>query len=127
MNETPKKDHKYYLDLKDRVLALNDAYYNHDQSEVSDFVYDQLLHELEELEQEHPEWQEIDSPTIKVGGKASEVFSKVNHDVKMESLQDFFSVEDIDSFVRRTQRELSYEAEFVVEEKIDGLSVSLEY
>ncbi|AVM42067.1 NAD-dependent DNA ligase LigA [Fastidiosipila sanguinis] len=127
MNESPKKDHKYYLDLKDRVLALNDAYYNHDQSEVSDFVYDQLLHELEELEQEHPEWQEIDSPTIKVGGKASEVFSKVNHDVKMESLQDFFSVEDIDSFVRRTQRELSYEAEFVVEEKIDGLSVSLEY
>ncbi len=127
MNETPKKDHKYYLDLKDRVLALNDAYYNHDQSEVSDFVYDQLLHELEELEQEHPEWQEIDSPTIKVGGKASEVFSKVNHDVKMESLQDFFSVEDIDSFVRRTQRELSYEAKFVVEEKIDGLSVSLEY
>lgn len=127
MNETPKKDHKYYLDLKDRVLALNDAYYNNDQSEVSDFVYDQLLHELEELEQEHPEWQEIDSPTIKVGGKASEVFSKVNHDVKMESLQDFFSIEDIDSFVRRTQRELSYEAEFVVEEKIDGLSVSLEY
>lgn len=127
MNEIPKKDHKYYQDLKNRVLALNDAYYNHDQSEVSDFEYDQLLHELEELEQEHPEWQETDSPTIKVGGKASEVFSKVNHDVKMESLQDFFSVEDIDSFVRRTQRELAYKAEFVVEEKIDGLSVSLEY
>lgn len=127
MNEIPKKDHKYYQDLKNRVLALNDAYYNHDQSEVSDFEYDQLLHELEELEQEHPEWQETDSPTIKIGGKASEVFSKVNHDVKMESLQDFFSVEDIDSFVRRTQRELAYEAEFVVEEKIDGLSVSLEY
>lgn len=127
MNEIPKKDHKYYQDLKDRVLALNDAYYNHDQSKVSDFEYDQLLHELEELEQEHPDWQELDSPTIKVGGKASEVFSKVNHEVKMESLQDFFSVEDIDSFVRRTQRELSYEAEFAVEEKIDGLSVSLEY
>lgn len=127
MNDIPKKDHKYYQDLKDRVLALNDAYYNHDQSEVSDFEYDQLLHELEELELEHPDWQESDSPTIKVGGKASEVFSKVNHEVKMESLQDFFSVEDIDSFVRRTQRELSYEAEFVVEEKIDGLSVSLEY
>lgn len=127
MNEIPKKDHIYYQDLKDRVLALNDAYYNHDQSEVSDFEYDQLLHELEELEQEHPEWQALDSPTIKIGGKASEVFSKVNHEVKMESLQDFFSVEDIDGFVRRTQKELSYEAEFVVEEKIDGLSVSLEY
>lgn len=127
MNDIPKKDHKYYQDLKDRVLALNDAYYNHDQSNVSDFEYDQLLHELEELELEHPDWQESDSPTIKVGGKASEVFSKVNHEVKMESLQDFFSVEDIDSFVRKTQRELSYEAEFVVEEKIDGLSVSLEY
>ncbi len=113
--------------LRDKLRAYNEAYYDLDQPLVDDQVYDKLLRDLEELEALHPEWAVEDSPTRVVGGRASAVFSKVSHEVKMESLQDVFSLGELEDFLRRTSAALGDSPEWVVEQKIDGLSVSLEY
>ncbi|NLL63133.1 MAG: NAD-dependent DNA ligase LigA [Ruminococcaceae bacterium] len=109
------------------VKTLNyhaERYYNFDDPEIEDFEYDALMNELKALEKEHPEFIHSDSPTQKVGGEAlSSMFSPVQHIVRMESLQDAFSMEELDDFARR----VGEDAGFVVEPKIDGLSVSLEY
>lgn len=120
-------DYSYYLELKSKLKEYNIAYYDEDSPLISDSDYDSLLTELEQIEALNPEWVEDDSPSQIVGGSASEVFSKVGHEVKMESLQDVFSLEDLDYFLKKTNRDLGYEAEWIVEEKIDGLSISLEY
>ena len=127
MEESASKDFSYYIKLKERLLELNNAYYNEDTSLVSDFEYDMMLRNLEELEILHPEWQSEDSPTINVGGSATATFTKVRHKVKMESLQDLFSFAEVENFIVRTNQELSKEVSYLVEEKIDGLSISLEY
>lgn len=120
-------------EAKKRIQALrktieynNRLYYDQDAPELEDYEYDALTRELKQLEQEFPEFATIVSPTQKVGGTASSQFEKVTHAVKMESLQDVFSREEVEDFLRRV-REESPEADFVVESKIDGLSVSLEY
>ena len=120
-------------EAKKRIQALrktieynNELYYNQDAPELEDYEYDALTRELKELEKEFPEFATLVSPTQKVGGTASSQFEKVTHAVKMESLQDVFSREEIEDFLRRV-REESEDADFVVESKIDGLSVSLEY
>ena len=104
----------------------NQLYYNQDEPEISDFEYDMLLRELENLEAEHPELKQDNSPTNKVGGSAGEKFSPVVHAVPMESLHDSFSHDELRDFDRKV-REVSQNVKYVVEPKFDGLSVSCEY
>ena len=113
-------------DLRKQIIYHNDRYYNQDSPEISDYEYDMLLKELEEIETEFPELITPDSPTQKVGGKAGEKFSPVEHTVPMESLHDSFSHDEIRDFAKRV-RENAGNAVFVAEPKIDGLSVSAEY
>ncbi len=116
-----------------RIAALtsaieyhNNLYYNQDEPEISDFEYDRLLRELEDLEAAFPELRRPDSPTNRVGGSAGEKFSPVMHAVPMESLHDSFSHDELRDFDRRV-REVSPQVQYVVEPKFDGLSVSCEY
>ena len=101
-------------------------YYNEDNPEISDYEYDRLSLELRELEAAHPELARADSPTKKVGGSAKRELRKMKHDVPVISLQDVFSKEEVLDFVGRMQEEFPA-AEFVVEKKIDGLSMVLRY
>lgn len=101
-------------------------YYVLDAPEVSDYEFDMLMQELRSIESEYPELVTPTSPTQRVGGVASGRFDKVEHTVQMASLQDVFSIEQVDDFLRRCKEELT-DPEFSVEPKIDGLSVSLEY
>ena len=101
-------------------------YYVLDQNEIEDYEYDALQRELKELEEKFPELIRKDSPTQRVGGMALSTFEKVEHKVQMGSLQDVFSFEEVRAFVERVTSQVS-DPEFVVEPKIDGLSVSLMY
>ena len=118
---------------KERLLWLtkelehhNKMYYELDNPEISDFEYDKLLRELEDIEAEYPELADKSSPANKVGGKAGEKFSPVVHDVRMDSLHDSFSYGELRDFDRRI-RQVFDNVEYVVEPKFDGLSVSCEY
>ena len=110
--------------LSDTLKYHNKKYYIEDSPEIEDFEYDAMLRELERLEEEYPEFRREDSPTQMVGGAALKLFSPVEHSVKMESLQDVFSFDELRSFAEKL--DLSRTA-LSVEPKIDGLSVSLEY
>ena len=113
-------------ELTDILKDANYRYYVLDDPTMPDFEYDRLLRELEELEAAHPEWITPDSPTQRVGGEAISAFEKYAHPVPLMSLQDVFSLEELDEFLEKTLS--SYpEASFSVEPKIDGLSVALEY
>lgn len=113
--------------LKEKILYHNNLYYNEDNPEIEDAQYDMLLKELEALEAKYPEYITADSPTQRVGGVAKrEAGILVKHDVPMLSLQDVFSKDEVFSFVDNMQKELD-SPEFVVEEKIDGLSLALRY
>ena len=101
-------------------------YYVDDSPEISDFEYDRMLRELENLEEQFPQFRSPSSPTQRVGGKALDKFEPVTHKVVMESLQDAFSEDEVYDFDRKVKEKIS-EYEYVVEHKIDGLSVSLEY
>ena len=111
-------------ELRKIIQYHNKRYYDDDAPEIEDFEYDALLRELKELEKQFPELITADSPTQRVGGSASKKFSEVRHTVKMESLQDVFSFEELRDFASKLDPSRS---KFSVEPKIDGLSVSLEY
>ncbi|MCI6521322.1 NAD-dependent DNA ligase LigA [bacterium] len=113
-------------ELRVVIERNNRLYYDQDAPELEDFEYDQLTRELKEIEKTFPELVTASSPTQHVGGTASTKFAKVAHAVKMESLQDAFSYEELREFDARV-REAGVSPEYVVEAKIDGLSVSLEY
>ena len=113
-------------ELRVVIERNNRLYYDQDAPELEDFEYDQLTRELKEIEKTFPELVTASSPTQHVGGTASTKFAKVAHAVKMESLQDAFSYEELREFDARVQ-EAGVSPEYVVEAKIDGLSVSLEY
>ena len=116
-----------YKELKATILYHNDRYYNQDNPEITDYEYDMMMQELKGLEQKHPEYITSDSPTQKVGGSAKrEAGVLVRHNVPMLSLQDVFSKEDVDAFVADMQDQL-VDPTFVVEYKIDGLSMALRY
>ena len=104
----------------------NHRYYVDDAPEISDFEFDALLRELEEIEAAHPELKKPNSPTQRVGGEAVEGFSQVRHEVPMQSLDKAFSAEEIRAFDKRV-RSVVPDPAYVVEHKIDGLSVSIEY
>ncbi len=118
---------------KKRIEELNKLtayyakkYYDDDNPEISDFEYDMLMNELKNLESKFPEFVKADSLTQKVGGTVKEGFEKVNHVVPLQSLQDVFSFEELYSFDERMKK-YSNSLKYVVETKIDGLSVALEY
>ncbi|MBQ3215268.1 MAG: NAD-dependent DNA ligase LigA [Oscillospiraceae bacterium] len=112
-------------ELKNILNEANYRYYVLDDPKMQDFEYDRLLRELEELEAAHPEYVAADSPTQRVGGQALSQFEKVEHPVPLMSLQDLFSVEELEDFLNKIK--LTYpDAKFSVEPKIDGLSVALE-
>jgi DNA ligase (NAD+) len=114
------------LSLRQKIEHANYCYYVLDDPEMPDAEFDVLLHTLIKLEQEHPEYDDIKSPTHKVGGEVSNDFEKVTHAVQMGSLQDVFSFDEVRSFYNKCHAQIG-NAEYVVERKIDGLSVSLEY
>lgn len=113
-------------ELRVIIEKNNRLYYDQDAPELEDFEYDALTRELKQIETEFPELVTADSPTQHVGGTASNKFSKVTHAVKMESLQDAFSFDELREFDARV-RDAGIQPRYVVEAKIDGLSVSLEY
>ena len=117
---------KRILDLRNLVNHHNKMYYLLDNPEISDYEYDEILHELIDLEKQYPEFYDSNSPTVRVGGKVLNNFLPVEHKIQMGSLQDVFNLDDVYDFDKRV-RQLIDSPEYVVEPKIDGLSVSLEY
>ena len=101
-------------------------YYVENENDIEDYEYDMLMRELQSIEEAYPDLLTADSPTHRVGGSADNQFESVTHAVKMESLQDAFSHEEIREFDTRVKNGVTT-AQYVVEPKIDGLSVSLEY
>ena len=113
-------------ELRKTLRYHSDRYYNDDAPEIEDYEYDMMMRELKELEEKYPEYDAPDSPTKKVGGVADNSFESVAHSVRMESLQDAFSKDELREFSNRVEDTVS-NVNYVVEPKIDGLSVSLEY
>lgn len=113
-------------ELSSILTEANYRYYVLDDPSMPDFEYDRLLRELEILEQQNPEFAREDSPTRRVGGEALSKFEKVSHPVSLMSLQDVFSLEELDGFLLKILEEHP-QTEFSVEPKVDGLSVALEY
>ncbi|MEG7531365.1 MAG: NAD-dependent DNA ligase LigA, partial [Hungatella sp.] len=121
-------DKKRYEELMEIIRYHSNRYYNMDAPEIEDFEYDKLMQELKKSEKVHPEWITPDSPTQKVGGSAKRTAGiLVKHRVPMLSLQDVFTKEEILQFVNDTITELGPQTEFLVETKIDGLSMALRY
>lgn len=113
--------------LRKEIRHHNNCYYNNDEPEISDYEYDQLMLQLKKLEADYPELVTKNSPTQMVGGNARrEAGVLVAHDVPMLSLQDVFSRQEVEEFVTSAIEQLD-KPEFVVEEKIDGLSLALRY
>ena len=117
---------KKIQELTDQLNYHSQKYYVEDAPEISDFEYDRMLRELEDLENTYPQYRSPVSPTQRVGGAPLDKFESVVHTVPMESLQDAFSEQEIYDFDKRVRTVLNV-CEYVVEYKIDGLSVSLEY
>ena len=113
--------------LRRELEQANYEYYVLDNPSMSDYDFDHKLRRLEELEAAHPELVTPDSPTQRVGGKVADGFQEVRHRIPLESLQDVFSVEELEEFDQRMQEALPEGVEYDVEPKVDGLSVALEY
>lgn len=118
---------KEIISLRRELERHNRLYYVEDAPEISDYEYDMLMQRLKALETEHPELITPDSPTQKVGGAALSKFEPVQHQVPLESLTDVFSYEELFAFGERMDAALPEGHSYVVEPKIDGLSMSLEY
>ena len=113
--------------LRKEIEYNSKLYYENDAPVISDYEYDAMFRELEDLEREFPELDSPTSPTRRVGGRALDKFEKVTHGVRMGSLTDVFSYDELRSFTDRMEEELGSDVKYSVEPKIDGLSVSLIY
>ncbi len=124
-----KKQAKENIDkLRKDLEYYADKYYNEDSPEISDYEYDMMLKKLKELENQFPEFITRDSLTQKVGGQVNSKFEEVEHEVPLQSLQDIFSFEELYEFDERVKKQQEdEELKYVVETKIDGLSVAIEY
>ncbi len=121
------EDAKVRVEELTRILNVCiEKYYMGNESDVSDYDYDMMMRELSSLEEKYPELLAEDSPTHRIGGRSDNTFEEVVHTVRMESLQDAFSNEELYAFDARVKKVFP-EAQYVVEPKIDGLSCSLEY
>ncbi len=128
MNKKEAKERIEFLRKETSYHAKR--YYDEDSPEISDFEYDMLMLELRGLENQFPEFIDKESLTQKVGGTVKEGFEKVEHEVPLQSLLDVFNIEELKAFYERTKKvaeENDIPLKYVVETKIDGLSVSLEY
>ena len=117
-------------ELREKIEFYNRKYHEEDKSLISDYDYDMLVKELIKLETEYPEYDSLYSPSKKVGGKALDKFEKVTHKVPLGSLSNVYSKEELREFISKINIQFEHEnkaVEYVVEYKIDGLSVSLEY
>ena len=118
-------------ELREKTEYYAKKYYDDDNPEISDFEYDMLMVELRNLEKEYPDLMSKESLTQKVGGHVKEGFEKVTHEVPLQSLQDVFSLEDVEDFDIRMHQKAKEsgidDIKYVVETKIDGLSAALEY
>ena len=114
-------------ELIDLINYHNEKYYNEDSPEIDDFEYDNLMKELIKLEEENPQFKRVDSPSNRVGGKALDKFTQIVHKYPMLSLSNAYSAQDLRDFDRRVREAVSGKVEYVIEFKIDGLSVSLTY
>lgn len=124
-----KEEAKKRIDELNRLTAYYaQKYYDEDNPEISDFEYDMLMVELRDLETKYPEFINENSLTQHVGGTVKEGFEKVEHEVPLQSLQDIFDFDELYNFDERVKKSLEVDSlQYVVETKIDGLSVSLEY
>ena len=127
-----KKEAKERIEsLRKQVEYHAKKYYDDDKPEISDFEYDMLMVELRNLEKEYPEFRTEDSLTQKVGGHVKEGFEKVTHEVPLQSLQDVFSIAEVNEYIKKTDEKAEENniknRTYVVETKIDGLSAALEY
>ena len=113
--------------LSKQIEYNSKLYYENDAPEISDYEYDAMFRELQNLESEYPEFDSPTSPTKRVGGKALDKFEKFTHTVQMGSLTDVFSFDELKAFTDRVEDSLGADVEYSVEPKIDGLSVSLIY
>ncbi len=129
MNKKQAKERIEELRKKTEYYAKK--YYDDDKPEISDFEYDMLMVELRNLEKEFPEYQSKESLTQKVGGHVKEGFTKVTHEVPLQSLQDVFSIEEVEDYIKKINEKAEENKienrTYVVETKIDGLSAALEY
>ena len=118
-------------ELREKTEYFAKRYYDEDKPEISDFEYDMMMVELRNLEKEFPEFKSKDSLTEKVGGHVKEGFQKVTHEVPLQSLQDVFSIEEVNEYIEKTNEKAKENniknKTYVVETKIDGLSSALEY
>lgn len=114
-------------ELRTKIIYNSRLYYENDSPEISDYEYDMMFRELQDIESAFPELKTPDSPTVRVGGKALDRFEKYTHTVRMGSLTDVFSYDELRDFTERIDGELGGPTEYSVEPKIDGLSVSLIY
>lgn len=124
-----EKMQKYeeYKALKSQIEYHMNRYYNMDEPEISDFEYDKLMQSLKQIEREHPDWVDENSPTQKVGGTAKrEAGVKITHNVPMLSIEDVFTKEDVKAWYEKV-KSVHDDAVFSVEQKIDGLSMTLRY
>ena len=127
-----KKEAKERIEnLRKQTEYYAKKYYDDDNPEISDFEYDMLMVELRNLEKEYPEFKSKDSLTEKVGGHVKEGFEKVTHEVPLQSLQDVFSIAEVNEYIGKTNEKAEENniknRTYVVETKIDGLSAALEY
>ncbi len=129
MNKTQAKQR--IEELRKQAEYHAKKYYDNDAPEISDFEYDMLMVELRNLEKEFPEYQSKESLTQKVGGHVKEGFEKVTHEVPLQSLQDVFSIEEVEEYVKKIDEKAEENQienkTYVIETKIDGLSAALEY
>lgn len=116
-----------YNELKTTIMHHMDLYYNRNEPEITDYEYDQLMQKLKAAEEEHPEWITPDSPSQIIGGVAKrEAGVKIVHNVPMLSIEDVFHYEDVTEWVKKVLT-VHPDAQFSVEQKIDGLSMTLRY
>ena len=130
MNSLDNEILKNYTNLKNKIEKYNNFYYNEDNPIISDMEYDSLLRELKEMEEKYPALLQIDvSPTEKIGGTASNKFSKVEHKVPMLSLSNTYNIAEIEDFDKRVKKIINFseKIEYILELKLDGLSISLIY
>ena len=124
VKETPQQE---ILALRQQLQEWNHAYYDLDQPLVTDAEYDAALKRLAALEAEYPEYQDAASPTVKVGGSRDEKFSAVTHRIPLLSLANAFSADDLREFASRVEKLAEQPLDYVLEPKIDGLTIALTY
>ncbi|MDM8126989.1 NAD-dependent DNA ligase LigA [Paraclostridium benzoelyticum] len=114
-------------ELIDQINYHSNKYYNDDAPEISDYEYDNLMKELIKIEEENPKIKRADSPSSRVGGKPLDKFTQITHKIPMLSLSNAYSDKDLKDFDKRVRELADDSVEYVVEFKIDGLSVGLTY